>query len=297
MRTRPLDGRGPGIAGRFAALKSALGELYEESERHDISAGAAVLAYYLTLSVFPAMIFLMAVVPYLPIPRVDEAILELLRQAMPPSAADMFTGVVLEITSEKRGGLLSLGLLGALWAASTGMYAVMRQLNRAFNVAEGRPFLRARSTALGLTLLFGGLVLTAFSLVVAGGVIQEALASRFGHSSALLGFFVVFRWVVIVLALLLAIAVVYYAAPNRPQHFVLVTPGNVVAALLLIAASLGFKLYAAHFGDYAATYGSIGAVIVLMLWFYLAALALLTGAEIEALRARRRDKARMEASV
>lgn len=256
-----------------------------------------MLAYYLTLSVFPAMIFLMAIVPYLPIARVDEAILDLLRQTLPASAADMFAAVVLEITGEKRGGLLSLGLLGALWAASTGMYAVMRQLNRAFDVAEGRPFFRARSTALGLTLLFGGLVLAAFSLVVAGGVIQDAIGGRFGYSSALLGFFVVFRWVVIVLALLLALAVVYYAAPNRPQRFALVAPGTVVAALLLIAASLGFKMYATNFADYDATYGSIGAVIVLMLWFYLAALALLVGAEIEALRARRVAAAWKDANV
>lgn len=236
------------------------------------------------------MIFLMAIIPYLPLARVDEAILDLLRQALPASAADMFAGVVSDITREKRGGLLSVALAGALWAASTGMHAVMQQLNVAFDVVERRSFLRARAVALVLTVLYGALVLTAFSLVVLGGVIQDWIGERYGYTSALLNVFIVFRWVVIALALLLALAGVYHAAPNRDRPFALVTMGTLTAAVLFIAAALGFKFYAANFADYDATYGSIGAVIVLMLWLYIAGLALLIGAEIDALRARGRER-------
>lgn len=95
----------------------------------DIINDAAVLGFYLMLAIFPAMIFVLAVIPYLPIANVDQAIMDLLRQALPASAAEMFTGVVQEITQEQRGGLLSFGLLAALWATSTGMYAIMQQLN------------------------------------------------------------------------------------------------------------------------------------------------------------------------
>lgn len=258
-------------------------ELYGEISEDDIFNGAAALAYYLTLAIFPAMIFVMAVIPYLPIANVDQAIMDLLRQALPSSAADMFTGVVREVTSEQRGGLLSLGLLGALWATSTGMYAIMQQLNITYDVKEARSFLRARLTAVGLSLLFALLVLGGFSLIVLGGQIQDWLGSRFGFSDALLTFFVVFRWVIILLGLLLAFSLIYYLAPNVEQRFVFITPGSIVGVVLLLLASLGFAWYTKNFGNYSATYGSIGAVIVLMLWLYIAGLTILLGSEINAL--------------
>jgi membrane protein len=264
------------------------GEVYTELKRDNVFNGAAALGFYLTLAIFPAMIVVMAVIPYLPIARVDQAILDLMRQTLPPRASSMFVGVVDEIANERRGGVLSLGLVATLWAASTGMYAIMQQMNIAYDVEEGRPFIKARATALGLTLLFAVLVLGAFSLVVLGGVIQDWLGNRFGFSDALLTFFVVFRWVIIVLALLFALAFIYYAAPNRVQRFALIDPGTVLATVLLIVASLGFRFYTSRIADYDATYGSIGAVIVLMLWLYIAGFVMLLGAEVNAALERRR---------
>lgn len=260
-----------------------LRDLYREIGEDDIFNGAAALGFWLTLAIFPAMIFTMALIPYLPIERVDVAIMDLLRQALPATAADMFAGVVQEVTSRQRGGLLSFGLLAALWAASSGMYAVMQQLNTTYDVKESRSFVRARGTAIGLSLLFGVLVVGAFSLVVLGGVVQEWLGSHFGFSQALLVFFALFRWVMIVLALLLGFALIYYLGPDVKQKFAFITPGSVFAVLLLIVASLGFSFYASNFGDYDATYGSIGAVIILMFWLYIAGLVILLGSEINAL--------------
>lgn len=134
--------------------------------------GAAALGFYLTLSIFPAMIFLMAVLPYLPIQQLDRAIMDLLHQTLPGSAADMFENVVREITRERRGGLLSFGLLAALWAASSEMAAIMLQLNITYAVKEGRGLVKTRLVALGLTLLFALLVIGALSLVVIGGMLQ-----------------------------------------------------------------------------------------------------------------------------
>ena len=258
-------------------------ELYRETQEDDILNGAAVLGFYLTLAIFPAMIFVMAVIPYLPIANVDQAIMDLLRQALPGSAANMFADVVKEVTSEQRGGLLSLGLLGALWATSSGMYAVMQQLNITYDVEEQRSFIKARLTAIALSVLFAVLILGGFSLIVLGGQIQDWLGSRYGFSDALLTFFVVFRWVVIVLGLMLAFALIYYLAPNVEQRFVFITVGSVVGVVLLMVASVGFAWYVQNFGNYSATYGSIGAVIVLMLWLFIAGLAILLGSEINAL--------------
>ncbi len=258
-------------------------ELYQEANEDDIFNGAAVLGFYLTLAIFPAMIFVMAVIPYLPIAHVDQAIMDLLRQALPRSAAEMFATVVDEVTGEQRGGLLSLGFAGALWATSTGMYAVMQQLNITYDVNEKRSFIRARLTAVALSLLFAVLVLGGFSLIVLGGQIQDWLGARYGMGDALLTYFVGFRWLTIVFGLLLAFALIYYLAPCVKQRFVFITVGSCVGVTLLVLASGAFAWYTQNFGNYSATYGSIGAVIVLMLWLYIAGLAILIGSEINAL--------------
>jgi membrane protein len=267
--------------------KRFLHDLYAKLNDDNVFNGAAALGFYLTLAIFPAMIAMMAVLPYLPIARVDLAIMDLLHQTLPPSAAEMFSEVVKDVTSERRGGVLSFGIAAALWAASTGMYAIMQQLNITYDVKEARSFLRARAVALALTLLVGFLLLSALSLVVMGGVIQDWIGNRFGFSTALLTFFAVLRWVIIAVALLAALALVYWLAPNvEEQRFRFITPGSIVGALLLILASVGFTLYTTSFADYDATYGSIGAVIVLMLWLYIAGLVMLLGSEINVLKER-----------
>jgi membrane protein len=265
------------------SLKQFLVELNQEISEDNVFNGAAALGYYLTLAIFPTMILLMTIIPYLPIDRVDEAIMDLLGQALPDEAFDMVAGVVSEVTSDRRGGLLSFSLLGTLWAVSTGMYAVMQQLNITYDVKEARSFIRARATALILSLLFGLLVVGAFSLIVLGGVIQDWIGTQFGFTGALLTFFAVFRWVVIVAALLLGFAMIYRYGPNVEQKFSFITPGSVFGVALLIVVSLGFAIYTRNFADYSATYGSIGAVIILMLWLYIAGLVILVGSEINAL--------------
>lgn len=263
--------------------KQFLRHLNQEISDDNVFNGAAALGFYLTLAIFPSIILLMTIIPYLPIEQVDTAIMDLMKQALPAEAYDMVSQVVKDVTSERRGGLLSLGILGTLWAASSGMYAIMQQLNITYDVKEGRNFIRARATALVLSLLFGLLVIGAFSLIVLGGVLEDWIGNQFGFSSALLTFFAVFRWVIIVLALLLGFAMIYRYGPNVEQKFLFITPGSVFGVTLLIIASLGFAIYTSNFADYSATYGSLGAVIILMLWLYIAGLVILIGSEINAL--------------
>ena len=261
--------------------------VYQETQDDNILNGAAVLGFYLMLAIFPAMIFVLAVIPYLPIENVDQAIMNLLRQTMPSSASEMFTGAVQEVTQEQRGDLLSFGLLAALWAISNGMYAIMQQLNITYGVKEGRGFLQARLVAISLSLLFVVLVVGGFSLIVLGGQIQAWLGARFDIGGALLAFFTVFRWLVILGALLLAFSFIYYLAPNVQNKFTFITAGSVVGVALLLVASLAFAWYTQSIGNYAATYGSVGAVMVLMLWLFTAGLAILFGSEINVLIERR----------
>jgi len=265
------------------SAKQFIQDLLHKINRDNVFNGAAALAFYLTLAIFPGLILLMTIIPYLPIERVDEAIMDLLGQALPDEAYGMVAGVVQEVTKERRGGLLSFGLLGAIWATSTGMVAIMQQLNTTYNVEEGRSFVRGRLIALFLSFLFGLLVLGAFSLIVLGGYIEIWLDEQLGFSDAIVWLFFLLRWLLIVMALLLGFATVYYIAPNVEQKFRFVTPGSIFGVTLLLLASLGFAAYTRNFADYDATYGSIGAVIVLMLWLYITGLVILIGSEINVL--------------
>jgi membrane protein len=268
---------------RRVPVKEFVRDLNQEISNDNVFNGAAALGFYLTLALFPALILIMTIIPYLPIERVDEAIMDMLGQALPAEAHEVVAGVVQEVTEERRGGLLSFSLLATLWAASTGMHAIMQQLNITYGVQEARSFIRARGTALVLSILFILLVIGAFSLIVLGGVMESWLESQFGFGGAILTLFSVLRWVIIVLALMLGFAMIYRYAPNVEQKFRFLTAGAVLGVVLLIAASLGFAFYVSNFGDYAATYGSLGAMIILMMWLYIAGLVILVGSEINVL--------------
>lgn len=267
---------------RGITFRQFLVDLNREISEDNVFVGAAALGYYLTLAIFPALILLMTIIPYLPVANIDQEIMSVLETALPEDAFSMVSRVVEEVTSQRRGGLLSFGVLGTLWAASTGMYAIMQQLNITYDVSEARSYIRARAVALALSIMFGLLVIGAFWLIVAGGAAEDWLGEQRGIPDFLLTIFAVFRWIVIVLALLLGFALIYKFAPNVEQKFRFITPGSVIGVLLLIIASLGFAIYVANFADYSATYGSIGAIIVLLMYFYLSAAVLLFGAELNA---------------
>jgi len=263
--------------------KKFVTDLYSEIEDDNVFNGAAALAYYWMLAIFPLTIFLLSLLPFLPIPNLKDAIMDLLGQALPREAATLFTDVVSEVTSNTSGGLLSFGLLFTLWSASSGLYAIMQQLNITYDVKEGRSFWRVRGVALLLTVMFLVMIVGAFALVVFGGVVQDWLASFMGQSSLLLGFFAALRWIIIIGLILMGFAIIYYFGPDVEQKFQFITPGSIIGSALLIAASVGFSFYVSNFSDYTATYGSIGAVIILLLWLYLAGLVILLGSEVNAL--------------
>ena len=263
--------------------KQLFRELFQAINDDNVFNGAAALGFYLTLAIFPAFIVLMSVIPYLPIDNIDGAIMGLVRQALPRESAVLVEDVVNEVTQQQRGGLLSFGLLATLWVASSGMYAIMQQLNITYRVREARSLVRGRLIAIILSLLFGLLVLGAFSLVVMGGGLETWISDRLGSSDMLATGFAVFRWIVICLALLLGHAFFYKFGPNVEQEFRFITPGSVFGSIMLILASLAFSFYISNFGNYSATYGSIGAVIILMLWLYIAGFVILVGSEINAL--------------
>jgi membrane protein len=261
-------------------FKRILSEVKLEVKEDNVSNGAAALAYYLFLAVFPGMIFLLTLVPYLPIANLHQAVMDMLFQSLPEEAAKMFTGVVGEVVSNRKGGLLSIGLLLTLWAASNGMYAIMQQLNITYKVKEERSYIKTRAIAMVLLISFGLFVLGSLGLVIFGGTIKSWVSSWLGEGTLLDIGFSALRWGIIAVGLLLGFASIYYIGPNVKQKFRIISPGSVVAVALLAIASVAFRFYVANFGKYNATYGSIGAVIVMMLWLYITGFTILLGSVV-----------------
>jgi len=258
-------------------------DIRSEIQDDNVYNGAAALAYFWMLAVFPAAIFLLTLLPYLHVPNMEGIIMDLLHRILPEQSAYLFTGMVETVTSEKRHGLFSFGILFTVWSTMAGIYAIMQQLNITYRVKEARSFLRVRGTALLLSLAVLFLVATAFALMVFGGAIQKSMITVVGSSMGLHLFFTLFRWIVIVCSLLMGFSVLYYFGPDVEQRFQFITPGSVLGVFVLILTSLGFRFYLSLFPGLSATYGSIGAVIILMLWLYIMGLAILVGSEINVL--------------
>ena len=247
-----------------------------------IATGAAALAFYWMLSLFPAAILLLTVLAYLPIPHLERAIMALVRDALPPDAAALFRGVVESVTSHRRGGLFSLGLGLTAWSSASGIHALMHELNVVWDVAERRSFWRRRTVALLVAFSFGVLIIGAFVLVIFGHAMQRRLGHAVALDRLLLLSLATLRWVVVCAALLLGLALTYHFGPDVDRRFRLLSPGSLLGVIMLVAASAGFQLFVSRVGRFDLTYGSLAAAITLMLWLYLAGWAILLGAELDA---------------
>jgi membrane protein len=244
--------------------------------------GAAALAFYSMLAIFPAAIFGLSLLPYMPVPDLQQAIFDLLGELMPKEAAELFKGTVQRIISERHTGLLSFGLLFAIWSATSGVLAVMEQLDVVHRVKRSRSALRARGVAFLLLFPLSTLIVVTFGLVIFGGALQSRLADHvLGSSPLLLACFSGFRWLVVTFALLAAIAFMYRIGPTESRPFRLFSGGTLFATLGLMVASFAFRFYVSQFGSYDAVYGSLGAVIVLLVWLFVSAWVFLLGAEID----------------
>lgn len=266
-------------------LLNFAGTLWREVQDDRVFDGAAVLAFFFLLAVFPAAIFVFSLLPALSIPHLKEAMVDLLNQVLPEQSANFFGGTFRKISSaEGAQRLLTFGAILTLWSGSVGVYALTEQLSIIRDATQRRSFLKARSIAVLLLLFFAALAIGALSLVIFGGVLQSGAASVIGWSPALRFFFATLRWIILAAALLLALATAYRFGPTEKGPFRFISAGNVTAAILIALASIGFRFYVTKFGDYSATYGSLAAIIILMLWMYLAGIAVLVGYEIETIR-------------
>src|SRR5215213_6622153 len=251
----------------------------------DIFGRAAQLSYYFLLALFPLLLVLINVLGYLAQEGTAfrEQLLTYLAALMPRSAIALVRNTLNEISTASGTGKLSFGLLAALWAASNGMGAISDTLNTAYNLKERRPWWKVRIISVCLTIALAILILAALAIVLYGGTIGEALAARYGFGDL---FTIVWKLVQGPIALVFVLTtfnLIYNFAPDLPpgaRHWI--TPGAFVGVGLWLIVSFGFRAYLSFFDSYSLTYGSLGAVIVLMLWFYLTGVSILLGGKINA---------------
>jgi membrane protein len=243
---------------------------------------AAQLAYYFFFALFPALLFLVALASYFPVTTLIDDMFRTLGGFAPPEVLMIITDQLKKISEGEHGGLLTAGMAITLWSSSGAMTAIIDTLNRAYDIDEGRPWWKVRLTALGLTIAVSLFILASFALVIIGPTFAERLATQLDLGAAFEWSWKILQWPVIFALVSAAIAGIYYWGPDAEQDWVWLTPGAIFATVLWIGASLGFKYYVASMGNYTETYGAIGGIMVLMLWFYISGLVILIGAEMNA---------------
>ncbi|MEC1415013.1 YihY family inner membrane protein [Bacillus safensis] len=260
--------------------------LIERFLLHEGPAKSAELAYFFLLSLFPFLIFVLTLVGYLPLTSKD--VLNVISGYAPEGALSMIESIAEETLNSRNGGLLSFGIIAALWSASNGINAVVRAFNHAYEVEENRSFILVRLTSIILTIAMVLTIIFALMLPVFGKELGLFLAELVGQSDAFLTMWTAMRWIISPLILLIVFTALYYFAPNIRLKLKFVLPGAIFASIGWILVSMLFSFYVGEFANYSAMYGSIGGIIILMIWFYLTGIMIILGGELNALLHKRK---------
>jgi membrane protein len=276
----------PGVATRLRQLIKGIND-------DDIFGRAAQLSYYFLLALFPLLLFLVSLLGYFVQAGSGfrPKLLTYLGAVMPSSAVTLVSNTLDEVSNSASSGKLSLGLLAALWAASNGMGAISSTLNTVYDVKESRPWWKVRLISVALTIALAILIISALAIVLYGGSIGDAITEGYGFGDQFRWFWGLMQWPIALLFVLGTFNLIYNFAPNlRRSQRRWLTPGAVVGVALWLLVSFGFRIYLHFFDSYSVTYGSLGALIVLMLWFYFTGVAILIGGEINSAANERREQ-------
>jgi membrane protein len=272
----------------WAVLKRTVKEFQDDN----ITDWAAALTYYSVLSLFPALLVLVAMLGLAGGQRTIDSMLGVISQLGPASAVDTFRPTIEGVVKSKggAGALFGVGLLGAIWSASGYIGAFFRAANSIWEIDEGRGPVKLIPLRLGVTILMLVLVAAVVLALVISGPVAEAVGNVVGLGDQAVTVWSIAKWPVILLVVSGLVAFLFYVAPNaRLPGFRWVTPGGLLAVVLAIVASAGFGVYVANFGSYNATYGALGGVIVFLLWLWIINNALLLGSELDAELERSRE--------
>ncbi|RDW21902.1 ribonuclease [Oceanobacillus arenosus] len=265
----------------MSTLKYYATGLMKKFKEGNVPLLAAAQAYYYLLAVFPLLIVCFAIIPYFNIDARE--VVQFIQSFVPVEVTSMFEESIIRFIETPRGGLLTVGIIGAIWSASNGVNAFIKSLSEAYDVEETRSFIVVRLIAFGLTIGMILALIVAILLPVFGNIIVEYLGSYSGITNETTLLLQVGRWVVSIIVLSAFLLCLYRFAPNKKMPFKHIILGAVSASVLWQLLTVGFSFYVSNFGNYSATYGSIGGIIVLMIWFFLTGIVLMVGALLNVL--------------
>lgn len=258
----------------------------------DLSSLAAALAYRFVLALFPFFIFLAALAGFVThlfdVQNPTDRIINTIGNTLPADVTSVLRTQLESVISSRNVALLSVGLLGTLWAASSGVGSLMKVMNRVYGVRETRPAWERYLLSLGLTAFAGLLLIASFLVLVVWQASGTRIADKIGLGGVSAALLPLLRWPVSIITILLATGVTYRVTPNARLSLKRILPGMLLFTSVWLVATYLFGLYIAHFASYNSTYGTLGGVVILLIWFYLTAFILLVGAELNAVLEHRR---------
>jgi len=270
----------------FGELPLSWSELTRRTWRElvddDVAGLAAQLSYYFFLALFPAILFVLAVASFFPLSNLTDDLGRTLAPFVSSQVLELIQDQMRRLANNENGGLLTIGVAGAVWSSSAAIVSIVGALNRAYDIDEGRPWWKVRLMAISLTVGGAVMILVALTLVLVGPTLAEFLGQTTGLGNVFQWTWLILQWPVVFALVATSVGLLYYFGPDAEQDWVWITPGAVAATMLWLLASLLFKVYIANFTDYNGSYGTVGGVIVLLLWFYVSGLAILAGAELNA---------------
>jgi membrane protein len=270
------------VGGGQLSLSQLLKRLYRAYQEDLLFDSAAQLSYYFLFSLFPFLFFLVTLMAYLPLAAAMERLLPELRVLAPVQVSSFIEQHLRALTAEQRPKLLVFGFLVSVFSASRGVDAIRRVLNLAYDVKESRPLWKTQLISIGLTIAGAALAMSGIALLVAGGDVGLWLAERLDVERVYVLAVHELRWPVTGLLIAALVALGYYLLPDVEQKMKFMIPGAIVATLLWACATWGFGQYVAAFGTYNVTYGSLGGMVVLLVWLYLSGLVFVLGGTLNA---------------
>ena len=250
--------------------------------KNNCSRYAAEMAFYFLFALFPFLLFLTTLLAYLPVPNLLRMLLRILGRFVPGEVLSLVEENLRALVSEQKGGLLSIGVLLSLWTASSAVNAVVTALNETFESKERRPYWKVRGITVLLVIGLSFFVIVSLLLLIFGPHIGDWIASLAGLGYVFTLVWNILRWPVIFCLMVMALSALYRFAPALKLSWHEIVPGAVAATGAWVSVSLAFSFYVNNFGSYNKTYGSIGAVIALLVWMYASGFVILLGGEINA---------------
>ena len=247
-----------------------------------ITTRASSLAFNFFLAFFPSIIVFFTLIPYIPIEGLQETLMELLAVVLPPSTNEITFTTLDDIINNPRGGLLSLGFILALYFSTNGINSLIEAFNSSYHIREIRPLIQQRILSLGLTLLLSVMLIIAIGLIIFGTVVVNYLVENSIITSSAADLIIYGKWMVMLAMLFFGISILFHLGPALKSKWKLFTPGSIFATIFIIITSIGFNYYINNFSQYNKIYGSIGTLMIILLWMYFNSIILLTGFELNA---------------